>query len=146
MIVPDFVIEFLRNKDISIVSYIGTIQFHHKILLQCVITWRQVTAVVLWFTSCLVEQGVRGSNPNVASWILEIGHLLLPSSFLLNKIKATLNPKNNRTKTCIVDLELGILCECVMKLIHELISVYRIMFCKQLCNSYTRNKGVMPSI
>ena len=36
-------------------------------------------AVVEWLSSWLAEQGDRGSIPGLATWILEIGYLLLPS-------------------------------------------------------------------
>ena len=32
-----------------------------------------------WLSSWLAEQDVRGSIPRLATWILEIGNLLLPS-------------------------------------------------------------------
>ena len=35
--------------------------------------------MVEWLSSCVAEQGVRGSNPCLATSILEIGYLLLPS-------------------------------------------------------------------
>ena len=35
--------------------------------------------VVEWISSWLVDQEVRGSIPGLATWISEIGYLLLPS-------------------------------------------------------------------
>ena len=36
-------------------------------------------AVAEWLSSWLAEQEVRGSIPRLATWISEIGYLLLPS-------------------------------------------------------------------
>ena len=43
----------------------------------------QVVAVVLWLSSLLAMQGVRGSIPILTAMISEIGYLLLPSHYLV---------------------------------------------------------------
>ena len=41
--------------------------------------WTEGAAVIKWLSSWLAEQEVRGSIPGLATWISEIGYLLLPS-------------------------------------------------------------------
>ena len=52
--------------------------------------------VVEWLSSWLVEQGVRGSIPGLATYISEVGYLLLPSRDMaeipLKRRKSSIQP------------------------------------------------------
>ena len=43
-------------------------------------------AVVEWLSFWLAEQGVRGSNLGLATWISEIGYLLHPSRNMIERL------------------------------------------------------------
>ena len=55
-------------------------------------------AVAEWLSSWLAEQEVRGSSPHIATWISEIGYLLLPSRDMaeipLKRRKFSIQPTN----------------------------------------------------
>ena len=54
--------------------------------------------VAEWLSSWLVEQEVQGSRPGLATWISEIGYLLLPSRDMaeipLKRRKSSIQPTN----------------------------------------------------
>ena len=61
--------------------------------------WNLMGAVVAeWLSSWLAEQEVRGSIPRLATWISEIGYLLLPSrdtaEIPLKRRKSSIQPTN----------------------------------------------------
>ena len=51
----------------------------YSAILGLLIVAHENTAVSEWISSWLVEQEVRGSIPRLATWISDIGYLLLPS-------------------------------------------------------------------
>ena len=56
-------------------------------------------AVVEWLSSWFAKQKVRGSIPGLATWISEIGYLLLPSRDVAQKYRLKqfkLNPQYNQ--------------------------------------------------
>ena len=57
--------------------------------------------VAEWLSSCLAEQEVRGSIPRLATWISEIGYLMLPSRDIaeipLKRRKSSIQPTNQPT-------------------------------------------------
>ena len=59
-------------------------------------------AVAKWLSSSFAEQEVRGSIPRLATWISEIGNLLLPSRDMaeipLKRLKSSIQPTNQPTK------------------------------------------------
>ena len=63
-----------------------------------VISCFQGAAVAEWLSSWLAEQEVRGSIPRLATWISEIGYLLLPSRDMveipLKRRKSSIQPTN----------------------------------------------------
>ena len=66
---------------------------------KCFIKLRDLGAAVAeWLSSCLVDQEVRGSIPRLATWISEIGYLLLPSRDMaeipLERRKSSIQPTN----------------------------------------------------
>ena len=52
---------------------------HFEISFTCCWVLQLGAAVAEWLSSWLAEQEVRGSIPGLATWISEIGYLLLPS-------------------------------------------------------------------
>ena len=80
------------------------------------VDWKQISfltiqkgaAMAKWLSSWLAEQGARGSIPRLATWISEIGYLLLPcrnmAEIPLKRQKSSIQPTNqpNYTKrsTC----------------------------------------------
>ena len=61
-------------------------------------------AVAEWLSSWLAEQEVRGSIPGLATWISEIGYLLLPSRDMaeipLKRRKSPIQPTQTNQPTC----------------------------------------------
>ena len=55
-----------------------------------------------WLSSLLAEQEVRGSIAHLATWISEIGHLLLPSrdtaALSIKQRKSSIHPTSVRTE------------------------------------------------
>ena len=63
-------------------------------------------AVGEWLSSWLAEQEVRGSIPRLATWISEIGYLLLPSRDMaeipLKRRKSSMQPTNQLVAFCLL--------------------------------------------
>ena len=60
-------------------------------------------AVAEWISSWFAEQEVQDLIPRLATWILEIGYLLIPSRDMaeipLKRPKSTIQPTNQQSKT-----------------------------------------------
>ena len=71
-------------------------------------------AVVEWLSSLLAEQEVRGSIPGLATWITDIGYLLLPSCDMseipLKRLKSSIQP-TNQASSPYLEINRSIICK-----------------------------------
>ena len=116
--------------------------FYHPCLLS--LWWQKMlgAVVVLWLSSWIAEQEIRGSIPGLIDTISEIGYLLLPShdraERLLKRRKSSKQPTND--KTCLFSPEVMILIIChahdpwTNSLLILGWKVYvKLEFCRQVC-------------